>query len=181
MRRNEPVRPVVVSDAGPLIALAGCGHLDLLVAVFDAIHVPQAVLVETTADSTRAGAAEIAAFVQAHAQVHPARNDAVYAAVIGHLDEGEAQALSLAHALGCGVLMDERRGRQTATRQGLPLFGVLGVLLQARRIGKIEHIAPALERMQGNGYRISQALIDAALRLAGEPSFDPNTGQSTTG
>ncbi|MBI2397465.1 MAG: DUF3368 domain-containing protein [Xanthomonadales bacterium] len=68
------------------------------------------------------------------------------------------------------MLMDERRGRQTAIRQGLPLFGVLGVLLQAKRIGKIERIASVLDRMQSNGYRISQALIDAALKLAGEAS-----------
>ena len=64
--------------------------------------------------------------------------------------------------------MDERRGRQTAIRQGVPLFGVLGVLLQAKRIGKLERIAPALDRMQANGYRVSQALIEAALRLADE-------------
>lgn len=161
-------RPVVVSDSGPLIALAGCGQLDLLVAVFDALHVPQKVLDEATADRSRPGAAEIAAFVQARAQVHPDRDDAVYAGAVGHLDEGEAQALSLAHAQGCGMLMDERRGRQTATRQGVPLFGVLGVLVQAKRIGKLERVAPALVRMQANGYRISQALIDQALRLAGE-------------
>ncbi|PID61227.1 MAG: DUF3368 domain-containing protein [Gammaproteobacteria bacterium] len=64
--------------------------------------------------------------------------------------------------------MDERRGRQTAIRQGVSLFGVLGVLLQAKRTGKLERIAPTLDRMQANGYRISQALIDEALRLAGE-------------
>lgn len=161
-------RPVVVSDSGPLIALAGCGQLELLVAVFDVLHVPQAVLDETTADRSRPGAVDIAAFIQARAQVHADRDDPIYAAAVGHLDEGEAQALSLAHALGCGVLMDERRGRQTAIRQRVPLFGVLGVLLQAKRIGKLERIAPALERMQANGYRISQALIDEALRLAGE-------------
>src|SRR5690606_17843572 len=163
-------RPVVVSDSGPLIALAGCGELELLAAVFDVLHVPQAVLDETTADRSRPGAADIAAFVQARAQVHADRDDPVYAAAVGHLDEGEAQALSLAHALGCGVLIDERRGRQTAIRQGLPLFGVLGVLLQAKRIGKLERIAPALERMQANGYRVSQALVDAALKLADESS-----------
>jgi len=161
-------RPVVVADAGPLIALAGCGHLELLVAVFEALHVPQAVLNETTADRTRPGAADIAAFVQAHVRVHPHRDDAIHVAAAGHLDEGEAQALSLAHALGCGVLMDERRGRQAAIRQGVPLFGVLGVLLQAQRIGKIRRVAPALKLMQTNGYRISQALVDTTLRLAGE-------------
>lgn len=82
--------------------------------------------------------------------------------------KAKRRALSLAHALGCGVLMDERRGRQTARRQGVPLFGVLGVLLQAKRIGKIECVAPTLDRMQANGYRISQPLINAALHLAGE-------------
>ncbi len=66
------------------------------------------------------------------------------------------------------MLIDERRGRQAAMRQGIPLFGVLGVLLQAKRMGKIERIAPALDQMQKNGYRILQVLIDEALNLAGE-------------
>jgi len=101
-------QPVVVSDSGPLIALAGCGQLDLLVAVFETVHVPQVVLDETTADRSRPGAVDIVDFVQARVQVHPNRSDAIYVASIAHLDEGEAQALSLARALGCGVLMDER-------------------------------------------------------------------------
>lgn len=162
-------RPVVVSDSGPLVALAACGKLKLLVAVFDAIHVPQAVLDETSTDRSRSGAAAIADFVQAHAQVHASRNDDIYAAAATHLDEGEAQALSLAQALGCGVLMDERRGREVAIRQGLPLFGVLGVLLLAKRLGKIELVAPVLDQMLANGYRISEALVSATLRLANEP------------
>lgn len=161
-------RPIVVSDSGPLIALAGCGRLELLVAVFETVHVPRVVLDEATADRLRPGAIDIVTFVQAHAQLHPSRNDATYVAAVAHLDEGEAQALSLAHALGCGVLMDERRGRQTALRQGLPLFGVLGVLLHAKRIGALECIAPELARIQVNGYRVSPSLVDAALKLAGE-------------
>jgi len=161
-------RPIVVSDSGPLIALAGCGRLELLVAVFETVHVPQVVLDETTSDRSRLGAVDIVTFVQTRAQLRPNRNDADYVAAVAHLDEGEAQALSLAHALGCGVLMDERRGRQTALRQGVPLFGVLGLLLQAKRIGELERIAPELERMQANGYRVSQSLVDAALKLAGE-------------
>lgn len=161
-------RPVVVSDSGPLIALAGCGQLGQLNAVFDAIHIPQVVLDETTADRSRRGAADIVAFVHAYAQVHPSRDDASYISMFAYLDAGEAQALSLANALGCGVLMDERRGRQAATRQGMRLFGVLGVLLQAKRIGEIEHLAPVLKLMQSNGYRVSKALIDETLKLADE-------------
>ncbi len=168
-------RTVVVSDSGPLIALAGCGCLDMLVHVFGAVHIPQVVLDETTADRSRPGAAEIVAFVQAHAQVHPSREDSVYTAMAVYLDEGEAQALSLAKALGCGVLIDERRGRQAAIRQGLKLFGVLGVLIQAKRIGVVESIAPALQKMQSNGYRLSQDLIAETLKIVGE---DPPDAQS---
>jgi predicted nucleic acid-binding protein len=161
-------RPVVVSDSGPLIALAGCGRLHLLSAVFDSLHVPQAVLEETTADQTRPWATEIAAFVTTHAQVHADRDDELYTTAALHLDEGEAQALSLALALGCGVLMDERLGRHTAARLGIPLFGVLGVLLQAKRIGHVNQIAPILRQLNENGYRISSTLIAATLERAGE-------------
>jgi predicted nucleic acid-binding protein len=161
-------RLVVVSDAGPLIALAGCGHLDVLCAVFNTVHIPRAVLTETTADPSRPGAADIAEFVRIHVRVHPDRDDAVYSTAIEHLDAGEAQALSLAHALCCGVLMDERLGRRMALRQGVPLIGVLGVLLQAKRIGAIARVAPALNRIRENGYRISGALIEKTLMLADE-------------
>ncbi|MDR1849308.1 MAG: DUF3368 domain-containing protein [Zoogloeaceae bacterium] len=129
---------------------------------------PQVVLEETTADRSRPGAADIAAFVQTYAQAHPGRDDAIYVAAATHLDEGEAQVLSLAYVLECGVLMDERRGRQTAIRQNIPLFGTLGVLLQAKRMGRIERIETILDRIQTNGYRISQTLVKEALMLANE-------------
>lgn len=162
------MRPIVVADSGPLIALACCGQLPLLAEVFAGIHLPQAVLDETTADPTRSGARDIARFAAEHAQVHPSRDDGVYARAIAALDEGESQALSLACALRCGVLMDERRGRAVAKRMRLPLFGVLGVLVQARRSGRIERLAPLLQHLQDNGYRIAPALIAAALQAVGE-------------
>lgn len=161
-------RPDVVADAGPLLALACCAHPDLLSAVFAAVHVPQVVPNETTVDLHRPGASDIAAFVRAHAQLHPRRDDAFHAAVMGYPDEGESQALSLARELGCGVLIDERRGRQAARRHGIPLFGVVGVLLQAKRIGRLERVAPALEQMRANGCRIADPLVEEALQLAGE-------------
>lgn len=162
------MRPIVVADSGPLVALACCGRLSLLVDLFASIHLPQAVLDETTADLGRPGAHDIARFALAHAEVHPSRSDDVYAQAIAVLDEGESQAISLAHALQCAVLMDERRGRATAKRMGLPLIGVLGVLAQARRSGRIERLAPLLQQLQDNGYRISPALVATALRMVGE-------------
>lgn len=114
------MHPIVVADSGPLIALACCDQLPLLAELFACIHLPQAVLDETTADLSRPGAANIARFATSHAQIHASRQDAIYAQAIAALDEGESQALSLACALQCGVLMDERRGRAAAKRLDCP-------------------------------------------------------------
>ncbi|MDR2261757.1 MAG: DUF3368 domain-containing protein [Azoarcus sp.] len=164
----RPAAVVTVADAGPLIALARCRRLPLLTEVFAAIHLPRAVLEGAAADPERPGARDIAAFAASHAHVHPNRNDALYADLRRYLDEGEAQALCLARTLECGVLMDERRGRAAARRLELPLSGVLGVLLAARRNGRLARIAPVLRCLQTNGYRIAPALIAAALEAAGE-------------
>ncbi|MDO4232329.1 MAG: DUF3368 domain-containing protein [Lautropia sp.] len=161
-------QPVVVSDSGPLIALARSGHLNLLPLVFGRIHLPESVLRETTADSWRPGAVDIDAFVAAHVEVHADSHDGIYVEMKGLLDEGEAQALNLAEKLGCAVLIDERRGRLAARNAGLAVVGVLGVLLQARKLGAIEKVLPIIERMRENGYRFSDPLVQAVLQAAGE-------------
>ncbi len=160
--------PIIVADASPLIALAKCGQLDLLVRVFDAIHIPATVLHEATGNPAQAGAEAVAEFASRFASVHPDRDDSFFQDVRAVLDEGEAQALSLAYALNCGVLMDERRGRQVATTLGIPLFGVLGVLLQAKRRGIITAVQPILYELLAHEYRLSSALIAAVLKEAGE-------------
>ena len=168
-------RPVVVADAGPLIALAKCGHLALLQAVFEAVHIPATVLHEAAGDPRRADAAAVADFAARWATVHPDRDDALYRMLRLRLGEGEAQALSLAQALHCGVLMDERLGRAAATAQRIPLFGVLGVLLQANRLGRLPRVRPAIEALREAHYRLSDALVQHVLAAAGEVSPDPST------
>ncbi|MFT3803816.1 MAG: hypothetical protein QM766_21705 [Burkholderiaceae bacterium] len=102
-------RPVVVSDSGPLIALARSDQLEPLLAVFEAVHMPKVVLDETTTDRSRPGAVDIEAFVQTYAQAHPNRHDVSYVTAVAHLDEGEAQAPNLAYVRGrSGVSGQER-------------------------------------------------------------------------
>jgi len=76
------MRPIVVADSSPLIALAGCNCLKLLTEVFNVVHLPHAVLAETTTDPERPGAHAIASFVQQYAHVHADRHDAIYTRLI---------------------------------------------------------------------------------------------------
>lgn len=162
------MRPVIVSDTGPLIALAKLGRLELLTALFSEIHIPQVVLTEATAKGEYTDAESIRAFTMAHAQVEATLENSLSRHLLSILDEGETQALILAKKLGCGVLIDEKRGRRVARKEGIPVVGVLGVLLQAKRDGHIESLKPLVLQLQGSGYRVSDSLVMAVLGLAGE-------------
>lgn len=64
------------------------------------------------------------------------------------LDAGETEAIALAMELGADlVLMDERKGTQAARLLGLATIGVLGVLLEAKRRGLIQHVLPHVDRL----------------------------------
>ena len=53
-----------------------------------------------------------------------------------NLDPGEAEAIVLAIEPGADLLlMDEKRGRRTATAAGLTAIGLLGVVTRAKRSG----------------------------------------------
>ena len=159
---------IIVADTGPLIALARLEQLALLTSLFSAVHIPRTVLTEATAKRDYADAEPIHAFAIAHAQIGETVDTPLAQSLLSLLDEGETQALVLAKQLGCGVLMDEKRGRQVARHHGVPVVGVLGVLLQAKRSGQIELLSPMIERLQNSGYRLSTSLVETVLTLAGE-------------
>ena len=56
------MKPVVVSNSTPLIALANIGRFSILRKLFAQVHIPQAVLSEVAGDKKRrAGSREISA------------------------------------------------------------------------------------------------------------------------
>jgi len=86
------------------------------------------------------------------------------------LDPGEAAVILLARELNADfALIDERKARKIArTVYGLKVIGSAGILVEAKRQGLIDNVGSALQIMRDNGYRISDSIIDTALRKAGE-------------
>lgn len=86
------------------------------------------------------------------------------------LGRGEAEAIALALELGADVLLiDERKARKAALGLGVPVTGVLGFLLEAKKKGAIPAIKPLLDQMEvAVGFRIKRSLYDAVLQAAGE-------------
>jgi hypothetical protein len=172
---------IVVADAGPLIALARIGRIELLRLLYGGAVVPVAVMEELQLDSRRPGADTLRAARNAGwLEVMTAPTDVH--ALKQVLDPGEAEAILLAENIACRfLLIDERRGRAIARNRGIPVVGTAGLLLNAKRKGRLTAVTPELERLSQNGYRLAPALIEEIRRLAGEPGSTPSTPTSHVG
>lgn len=64
--------------------------------------------------------------------------------------------------------MDDLAARRVANTMGIPVVGTLGILLQAKQLGRIPALRPILLAMTQRGFRVSANLLRAVLSLAGE-------------
>jgi predicted nucleic acid-binding protein len=82
---------------------------------------------------------------------------------------GESQVLSYVQTHSdCVAIVDDRAARNCAYALKIPVRGTLGVLLLAKKNGKIAQIKPLLTQLQNVGLHINTKLIDEALKLAEE-------------
>jgi uncharacterized protein len=155
---------VVVSDAGPLIAL---GRLDLLVLLstqFAEIQVPQQVIKECM---SRPDNADVARILRAFAQGWLTPCEAV-PVVVQALGKGERAAIARALEIGAGLLADDHDARLFAQSMGLQTIGTLGVLVRAKHAGAIASIRPLIQQLRAGGQRLGAGVVAQALAAAGE-------------
>jgi uncharacterized protein len=86
------------------------------------------------------------------------------------LHAGEVEAIALALEVKADhLLIDEKEGRATARRLGLALTGVLGVLLRAKKNGKIAALKPEIDALRDKArFFIAPALEAQVLKEANE-------------
>lgn len=163
---------IVVADTGPLIALGRVECLKLLHDLYQDVLIPPAVLDELHLGSGRLGARQSAeALEQGWLQVQELSAGSAQALsdLMLVLDPGEAEAILLAEEMNCKfLLIDERKGRAIANRRGVPVVGIAGVLLAAKKRGLIDAVMPILQNMEQAGYRMSAGLTKEIARLARE-------------
>ena len=151
-----------------MIGLAKAGAFGLLRGLFGTIAVTCIVRNEVLARESLPGAPELMAAIDAGwASVHDIGADAEG---FPDLDAGESSTLVLAraHQGRCLVVMDERLGRAHAEKQGIPVTGVAGILLQGKKEGLLEAVRPILTELDRNGFRLSRNVVEVLLREADE-------------
>lgn len=159
---------IIVSDAGPLIALAKTKKLDILRSLFEKVKIPPSVFDELKISSSRAGADEFKKAIEMTRWIEVSNPLNVPEALSNSLDLGEAEAIILAKTEGLVLLVDERRGRRIAKKEKVRITGTGAVLIAAQKRGIIEHVSPVINELMKCGYRISESLRKKILNLAKE-------------
>lgn len=159
---------IVVSNSGPLIALAQINRLALLSDLYQIIIIPEAVHVEVSGQGNERPGAN---FVRSASWIEAVtvENQLAVALLRQRLDPGESEAIVLAIEQNADLLlMDERRGRQIAQAQGVVTSETLGVLLAAKQAGRLGKVTPVLDDLRGAGFRMGWQLYQQIKITAGE-------------
>jgi predicted nucleic acid-binding protein len=152
---------IVVADTTPLNYLVLINAIDVLHALFTEVHAPPAVIQELThssaPDAVRKWALALPGWLRVSTPTSRLPSTAA-------LDAGEAEAISLAKELGVrDILIDERRGRNIATREGLFVLPTLAIIELAAE-EKLLDLSSTLEALRRTTFRMPQERIEAMLR-----------------
>jgi predicted nucleic acid-binding protein len=155
---------VVVADTSPINYLILIDGIELLRVLYGHVLVPEAVALELrdqeTPSKVRLWMQRLPDWmeIQGASPSHDPR--------LAELDPGEREAIELALQRGVSlVLMDETKGRRQAEQLHLRVRGTLGILEEAARLGKIGFL-PALRKLEGTTFRMTDAVKAAAIRRA---------------
>jgi len=158
----------IISNTGPIIALAGIHKLNLLKSLYQTVIIPEPVHFEMLAgDQSFTGLDEYKKTTWLDVRKLGKQPEPLLA---NFLDEGEAAVIHLARELGIGkILMDERKGRRIARDvYGLIVTGTVRLLVDAKNAGFISNITDILLDMKSSGYWIDEKIMRAAFKEAGE-------------
>ena len=159
----------VVSNTSPLSNLAIIGRLDLLKQRYGTVQIPSAVAKELSALSHPAAKALITAAL-AEGWLRVTAPPPAPPPLPFPLHAGETEAIALAVVTQADVLlMDEKRGREAARRNGLTVAGALGELLHARQAGLLSDLRGEFNRLRTEaGFFVGAEIERFILSQAGE-------------
>jgi predicted nucleic acid-binding protein len=156
-----------IVNASPLILLTKIGRIELLEAEDVDVVVPIPVLREVS---------DLDPTDPAVRAVHDAGRSVVMPSLPvpeslsrWKLDPGEESVLTVAlESPGCEVVIDDRAGRRCADAHGISLLGTVGLVILAKRLGRIAAARPIIEDLRRVGLYVKDNVIADALKQAGE-------------
>jgi predicted nucleic acid-binding protein len=148
---------IVIADTSPIHYLILIGEINLLPRLYDQIIISNGVLAELTADATpekvKRWLSNMPGWLETRSLPGP-----VEKSLTDILDLGESEAIQLATDLNADLLLiDEKIGRDIATKRGLRIVGTIGVPASASEKGLVE-VEQSLSRLESTNFYVSDEL-----------------------
>lgn len=141
---------IVIADASCLIALDNVDESGLLPKLYDEICVTPEV------------AAEVGLSLPEWAHQRSSSNHSLIRELSASLEIGEATSIALALDIpDCLLIIDEKKGRRTATQLGIRIKGTVGIILEGIERGLIEAPNTIVDRLERAGFWLSESLKSA--------------------
>jgi predicted nucleic acid-binding protein len=160
---------IVVSDTSSLCSLALINHLSLLPQLYQTVIIPP-VVADELAIAPDSKITNI--LPQPWIKIQPLQDSHLAEELqrARGLDPGESYAIALAVELKAdSLLIDERLGRLEAKKLGIPIIGILGILILAKQRHLIGEVKPVMNRLiRDASFRVSSQLYQQILALAKE-------------
>ncbi len=157
----------VISNTSPLLYLYRIDGIDWLPKLFDEVWTPEAVRNELHAGRSKGYDVPNPNDYSWLSMVNPKSTPSEWLAL--DLGAGEIAAMALAlENPDRVVLLDDMLARRTAQTAGLPVWGTLKVLLEAKSHSLIDQIEPYVIKLSDSGMWISAEIQQRILKLADE-------------
>ncbi len=164
----KPCALMIVINSSPAINLtAALGSLELLANLYGTVIVPHAVFQELKAGAAKDPTAQLLRTTPG-VEIRP-QSVVIPAWLTSILDTGEAAVIHTALQESIAtVILDDLKARRAARSAGLEVTGSLGVLVQAKKVGRLPSLRVAIAGLQARGVWLAREVVEQALRLAGE-------------
>lgn len=96
-------------------------------------------------------------------------NKLIQQTLVLQVDKGEASAIALAleHPQSM-LILDDLKARKLASRLNLNFTGTIGIIIKAKQLGIIAEVKTILVKITKTDFRISESILNEALKLAKE-------------
>lgn len=85
------------------------------------------------------------------------------------IDAVEASSIALGLEIPNSlIILDDKKARKIAFQLNIPYTGVIGILVQAKKLGKIKKVKPFLELLKSSGMWVSSEIYSEILSITNE-------------
>ncbi len=152
---------IIISDTSPICYLILIDCIEVLPVLYKNVIIPQAVYQELQAEATPELVKEWIQNAPDWLTIQNITNSSQ--SELDKLDKGEREAIILAEEVNADLLiLDDKLARTIATKRGLKIIGLLGILIDAARKNLID-LPIKINELQQTSFFVSPKLLESIL------------------